>query len=1377
MADKKRKGEVKQTPTEEEEEIKSRGSKNAAIAAKNAAKRLEAARIAAEEAARIAAEEKAAMKKRATGKKGNTVGQNLSSNLAAAVSSDATDVGKSKQVKKTSQKAFVPVSSSVSSVKTPKQLEEEAYNGILERRVQPARSVIQGDNPNLLITRYSDDPVVTAINSATLHNQFAIQSTFGHESWEYNLLKLPPRKIKKSGKIQEVETAYDQTVRIQTLELLGGPGENLLKIQGMPIKSTIAFQQQDNNPNGVLAVALTKALDYLVINQGQGQFMLAVEEKKKKSSSAAEEEEEEEDAQGNQGKVKVTTYTPDMCRQLISQIKNASRGDAKEKNFCDSLLKAFYLKVIYGGINSQDKMIAIIGVYGSFLNKGLSDTAQGGELIKVWLLKFMEKFKNGHEPLVREEPRFKYWDTTCGIPYLKLISSDKIASALYIRLINLFRGGMTSIQPYKSGGGESSVFYLPKKYVGLIIAMTSREGSPPRGFLNKFYDGCMGGLLNKLEIPGGSEYFENLILKINEIIQCLYGLIPNSDYMNIYDIIRVLEENQDAIIAYLTNEDSSVLPEYMQQNIECIDLLFKAKGGLYNALFSGDTEKDKFDFRMRYLHQILDCFGIFIQELSEHVRDNEAALEGLFDRMQGQPPSMSQAYSMIAETVGYYDNCMFLRGLSLQGCVQKYLEVCQEEPVCSFADVNYGHDQDIDHDVLQKLGEQFMLILCNGDPKQLPDFMRYINRTYVQPPGQRYSRDKKYDVNEDEISKIILDEAGFVSICQLGTEEMPNQITFKKTNDYRADFINNHQFVTKYSKKFKIGPVCGKIFTSIDFYVGKPLEIESKTSLHNEFNEFDKLLYFIVNPREQEVKTVANFADLAAPPGCVFASVGNMAISYKTFLFQGRQYIYEISTFDLGGNRTTNDNKFEIGPCLVKNTGDQFTQIFTPDELESYQHTPRELGELYNQLGDFSRNLFNGVKSANDIDRFFGQIEDFVKKNPQLRDNTSVFYKDLLKLIDNISILTNDLDSLIASAAAGGKTATKQKGLITKIKNIRVESFVALKSLLNERYKEIYETLTELQEQRKPIPPEIVNEIRDITTFLRIVNKFDFGDSSIAKGPPISVGYLSPRRTAFASSGVNTSPMASASQSNFVFGRDAAPSSPTKLSGQAATFVASLQPNMGHGEDVLGFGDPGAAELLALRTPQRTGLEKKSHSISSVSSAASSVYGSNQKAQSFPFWYYMLTEEPLVAKWFEDKLGPKIIQDALSNTNKLSFEDVAKLCTDMATVYCFNLSKAENKSDCIKERASNYLQRYYEGELNQSRFWSENIKKDIKKIKKAMETINAMETKNAMETEAGGAKRTRKHKLNKNRRKTKHINRKRKTKRLIKNKRRLTKKR
>lgn len=1227
----------------------------------------------------------------------------------------------------------------VSSVKTPKQLEEDAYNGMLQAKINP--SVIHGD-PNLLIAKYSatilpaDDEVaqeVEAINSATLRNQLAIQSTYGHESWEYNLLKLPPRIIKKSGKQEVVETAYDQTVRMQTLEEIGILDEstgtitsvknspNLLKIQDKPIKSTIAFQQEDNNPNGVLSVALTKALDYLVSNTKERFVLIA------KVSP----------------EVSMRVELP-KCRQTIEEIKNASRGakskedkDLTFKVFSNSLLKAFYEKVINGGINSEEKMKTIIGVYGSFLNKGLSDTAQGGELIKVWLLKFMEKFKNGHELAVRKKPGFKYWDTTCGIPYLKLLSSDKIASALYIRLINLFKGGMISIQPYKSGGAESSTFYLPKKYVGLIIAMTTEGSIPSQIFLN-FYEKCIGGFINHLNISGGDEQFKNLILKINEIIQCLYGLIQDSDYMNIYDIIRVLEDNKAKIIDYIINGNLSRLPQTMKQNIKCIDLLFKANGGLYtNFLAENIHPEDMFNYRIKYLKDILDCFGIFIQQLSDYVIGNEAVLEGLFDGMQDEYFA-PQAFSMIAETVGYYDNCMFLRSLSPKQCLQKYFEVCREEVVCAFADVNYGHDQDIDHPVLQKLGEKFMEILCKEDanprnPPALPEFMRYINRTY--------QGDKKYNVNEHEISKIILDENRFVSICQLGLKDQPALIAFKKTDDSKEDFINEHTYVTQFENKFGSGAVCGRIWVAADFVQGRPLEIRSKVDFRNGlFTEFDSALYFIANPREQEIRTPSTFADLAAPPGCAFASVGNMAISCITFVFKGSQYIYEISTFDLGGNKTKNTNDFEIGPCLAQNISDRFTQIFTAVELKRYHPETEELNELFLLLEKFSINL-TAIKNtdANQIDRFFSQIEDAIRNHPKLRNNTSEFFTSLFALIDPIIVLTNQLRALEGQQ----RKKTEQGKLITQIKNIRGESFAALKILLKERYIKIYETLAGIKEGVS-IPPEITDEIIDITTFLQIVNGLVFGNSSTTS---VFVGNMKPTSGRLKETGTSMSPKASASQSDYNF------------RGPAATFI-SLQPNMGRGED---------AAAASQTPPQRTEMKRSD----SVSSYASSNYSYSQKEH--PFWYYLLNDDD-ISKWFSDK-GINVSAVMNYDIDDISEKEENDLCTDMATVYCYNLSKAKDSentkaiTNCIDKRKRAYLQKASQKKHQSSDSW-----KDINTIK----TELAKAAATVMDTDAGGAKRTRKHKLNKNRRKTKHINkfnRKRKTKRLIKNKRRLTKKR
>jgi hypothetical protein len=162
-----------------------------------------------------------------------------------------------------------------------------------------------------------------------------------------------------------------------------------------------------------------------------------------------------------------------------------------------------------------------------------------------------------------------------------------------------------------------------------------------------------------------------------------------------------------------------------------------------------------------------------------------------------------------------------------------------------------------------------------------------------------------------------------------------------------------------------------------------------------------------------------------------------------------------------------------------------------------------------------------------------------------------------------------------------------------------------------------------------------------------------------------------------------------------------------------------------------------------------------------------------------------LTKQPS-AGWFREKIiayynddtfyVDKLLEDYSKGTlSEIDQNQIAnKLSKDMATVFCDNLSiiAKTNKKDeiqefetkrknCITKRQRVYLEGY------DKRFKS-SIFNDIK----------AIETD--LQSNAGGAKRTRKRKLNKNHRKTKRINkfnRKRKTRRLNKNKRRITKKR
>jgi hypothetical protein len=923
----------------------------------------------------------------------------------------------------------------------------------------------------------------------------------------------------KSTSLSDVD---DGTVRVDGLyeiitEVNGSYSlseTNLLKSDTRPMKDDIAFQAEDTNPNGVLATSLSNALEYLFEKMGRV-FILNVRSRDNET----------------------TTYSYTDCLDTITEIRSAARSATggserdrgKFKAFSTALLNKYMEEIGKPGSNSPqenlEKMISILKVYGALLNKGLSDTAQGGEAIKVWLLKIidlkmrmereMEREREIKRALAQEEEeeelpseesgaaaaaappsessahsaeyarlQSEFWQIVHGIPFLKLISSDKIASALYLKLTKYFEGGVSSIQPVKVHGGDSSIFYLQKKFVGLIMKMQGNtQGAEPGSIIQKFYQ-CAVSLSRDARI--GGDPAKEIFPKIDEIVKCLYQLTPNSEFQGIDYCLNYLinipeiRTYVDALHSNAGKEEKDKvniqLSENLRPNQYCIDLLFSSDKGFYGP------QQKTFSQRMTDLKTLLDCFGTLITNLSAYVETNKDELEAKFDDLD---PSIrveaNYVWSMLAETVGYYDSCKKLKEKSVDGLVALYLDICKEEMEAALNDVFFGHDQvHIEPGSQQNLGMKFLDILfpeggagARAGAGDRGGYASFIRDLQTQGQGQGQS---KRPVGEDQYAKAQMDALDYVALIEKGQD----LIGFEKAPNFREDIINKHDQARAFRSRQYSGPVCGAIYSSIDFYVGKVNEIASKIDINNGFGSFAELMFFLQNHPFKEIRTVSTAADLAAPPGCLYVEAGNMAVSYRIFIKDRKMYIYIISTFNLNPEGQ-NSIDFTAGQCLKQATPQSFQTFFSPDELEKYQSRDRSFKNLLNLLQSTSFKLTRYSKGQRET--FIREIEEILKKIPGLKDNKTYFYTTLKGFLDTINMLNVELESLDQQLSSGARVATKISKSQSELRQLRDQLYNDFIKLTRDNYIRLFD---DYQDPMKR--PVIEEEISDMMILFKIIN-------------------------------------------------------------------------------------------------------------------------------------------------------------------------------------------------------------------------------------------------------------------------------------------------
>jgi hypothetical protein len=720
-----------------------------------------------------------------------------------------------------------------------------------------------------------------------------------------NILPLKQQNIfcfKKSA--TEIKT-YDGTVRAQGLFEINTDSrvDPSNKLRGADEQQKFAIQKDEGNPNGVLAISL-----YQIVNYLNEQSNL----KTSKKRGAAE------------------TKSPIEEITNILSIYEASRGlSQSEKTFVDELVGRFFEK-INASSNIYEKLEWISKVYCPLINKGLSDISQAGELAKVYVLKYINAVNTGKITLDSPDVlnRQTFWDVTEGLPCLAAFSSDGIASALGVRIQNLFRGQFQSIIPRKYGKGRFSVVYIPYKYVALMMLLgnTTRPtdqqeqviwdtiGQSKRNLTANI--AAVVARYPSLHDIRTVNFFElDFLYRIRELVDNIYKyyklfVIPQTEFFS-KSIIKIIDED--------------ILGNLDKLNKDMRDRLLKIADIFYNtstkvSLYLRENYlEDSADTVIRrcfnFIKDVLESFGSFIKELSQIVNNNEAILTGMIrtemirtePRRNGNNLKSIPAWTgIIYSTLSYYENCFYFKTLSTVSLLEKYLNLSKTEELCAEQDVDYGHDQTASS--IQQLGD-----------KAAEMFNKKTSEDNLRP---RIS--KENHISETFFSKNLIDTLEYCSVAQTydiyGNPTLEINFTKKPDSDFIFNTTRSGGQTVQFINNIKaIGNA--EIWGSIDYTVGDPFINITKKGVSENYVDYEEFMQYFLSENIIEIRTPATNFDAAAPSGCVFKDIGRMSVSYRRFRPYNRpdinEYMYVILTIDINKNETINGIDFDLLQCQV----------------------------------------------------------------------------------------------------------------------------------------------------------------------------------------------------------------------------------------------------------------------------------------------------------------------------------------------------------------------------------------------------------------------------------------------------------------------------
>jgi hypothetical protein len=717
------------------------------------------------------------------------------------------------------------------------------------------------------------------------------------------------------------------------------------------VHQKFAIPSYEGNPNGVLAVALAEAVSYLHNNMNQPG---------KKQFSKKEIND------------KTIRYSNWLVQ--INSIFGASRKQGKSEDnsssyteIANNILTEFNEAIGTISDRDTDKFLWIFKVYGPFLNKGLSDISQAGELSKFYVLKYIQQKIARRVPVIPVQTNYpgeRFWITTGGLPSLSAYSSDTIASALGVRIQNLFKGQFQSICPRKHEGGNFMVVYIPYNYMSLmyLISFDELTSIPAASFSTDIRDKIQKtNLFDNLKLiktnfiesfttaarAGGVDLSASasfnpqslLFIRLRQLVYNIYEFYKTKEKLrdsffskNIFEVITFIynkiqnneleADDEVQLIEYINNFDGLYTKrltfELGRSNKTGINPLSSCFSTIYTILLS-------FGSMIEELHTLMVSVN---QDAGDDVSTNKL-LDDIWLHIQPRAIELPSWTGILYSTISYYDNCLAFSTLSYEQLLNLFLELSKTEIKCAIQDIDKGHDQSAEE--VEKIGEKFTKAVKLGDPEL----------ALRPPPAHNHANNQKL------FSKKLINTLHFCSVA-ISYDRIGNPI-LKVINSQRKDarniytgedFMDDFMFDTDTylpPPTTIVASISGigscENLGSIDYIKGKVPDLEqSKAALRNDFETYEAITKYFSKANIIELRFATTNFDAAAPSGCLYRNVGNQCLSYLPIRVGDKYYMYVILTTDLNHVKHQNSLELTSDTCVLSVTGVDIFEIDESDE-------------------------------------------------------------------------------------------------------------------------------------------------------------------------------------------------------------------------------------------------------------------------------------------------------------------------------------------------------------------------------------------------------------------------------------------------------------
>ncbi len=814
------------------------------------------------------------------------------------------------------------------------------------------------------------------------------------------------------------------------------------------VDQKFAIPSYEGNPNGVLAVALYEAATYLnKLKQSQ--------RPKEVTNSIIGEW--------------LTKKIPEIFGASRKQGKSEDSSGATFTNTADTILTEFNKAI--DPIDNIDKFVSIFKVYGPFLNKGLSDISQAGELSKFYVLKYIQERLNPvqHLPPPNDPPGLvppgtTFWTTTRGLPSLSAYSSDTIASALGVRIQNLFKGQFQSICPRKHERGNFMVVYIPYNYMSLMY-LIARSNLDDVLFSDVVRDKVQkAGLFDKLmEIKESFIEYLTVAVTVGEISLASESVFSDKSNFfislkelvyNIYRAYKVknnqpdnfFSENILSIIDYFIDSSYSFNEKERKNLIYYFDDFYALYAQISIIEFNQKLPEDKvrtLKSCFQTIKTIILSFGSMIERLQKLISNTDInkLLENIWLETgeeiirQIELPTWT---GILYSTISYYDNCLNFSQQTDGQLLDKFLDISKMEIKCAIQDVDKGHDQSAQQ--VGNLGEKFAreAVKLSQDELDLRPTEYYGHANNQKVFSKKLINTLKYCS-----VAIVYDIYGNPVLKVINSKQKDDSGNYYTGADYERDFMFDTFTPVQDPTRF-VASISGigsaENWGSIDYLKGKVPELQqSKAVLKNDFETYEDIETYFSTANIIELRFSTTNFDAAAPSGCLYRNVGNQCLSYLPIKINKKDYMYVILTIDL--NRVNHQNSLEL-------TSDTCKISVTPLDIFDINKEDIELKDISIAI---SKEIPPEKEPRNRDKKIYGIMLVLLNECYKLPEDTlkkqmeTIFGKDsnIVTVFDNL----NKLRELSISNKTGSKGASGR---------LKVESVLAfgiLVKTIQEYYK------------------------------------------------------------------------------------------------------------------------------------------------------------------------------------------------------------------------------------------------------------------------------------------------------------------------------------